>query len=309
MIEAHRQEKTMKTYTPKQADIMMLIVAFVWGSGFVATKSTLDSLSPMQIMSYRFIVASIMALIFFRKRLKTIDKKYIKAGVIMGIFLSTGYIFQTYGIQFTTAGNNAFITSTGVVMVPFIYWLTIKQPPKKNNLIAAFMMLVGVSLLTVDFSELGTFNIGDGLTLLGAFFFACHIVATSYLVQDKDPIILNMVQMFFCALFFTSTLLIDPQIQPITVSGLSGTIYLGLFSTFLCFSLQTTAQKFTGATHAAIILSLEAVFGSLLAIWLLSEGYNSIMIVGFVVIFFSVLMAEIGDRLFERRDVQLKRSN
>jgi drug/metabolite transporter (DMT)-like permease len=89
----------------------------------------------------------------------------------------------------------------------------------------------------------------------------------------------------------------------VTPGSLWGAVYLGLFSTFLCFSLQTTAQKFTGATHAAIILSLEAVFGSVLAVLLLKEGYNIMMIVGFVIIFLSVLMAELGENWIGRGSV------
>ena len=286
----------MKKLTSKQADLTMLIVAMIWGSGFVVTKNSLDTLSAMQIMFYRFLTAGIISSIFFRKKLKDINKNDIMAGSLMGFFLATGFVFQTVGLVYTTAANNAFLTSTSVVMVPFVYWITIRMKPKSNNLLAAFMMLVGIFLLTFDFEHFGEFNKGDFMTVLGAVLFAFHIVATGKFVEDKDPIVLSTVQIIFSAVYFGIILIFDKSSMPVTMANIGGSIYLGVMSTFVCFSLQTTAQKFTSASHAAIILSLESVFGSILAILFLKEGYNYIMLIGFAVIFMSVLVAEVGDK-------------
>jgi len=286
----------MKKLTSKQADLTMLIVAMIWGSGFVVTKNSLDTLSAMQIMFYRFLTAGIISSIFFRKKLKDINKNDIMAGSLMGFFLATGFVFQTVGLVYTTAANNAFLTSTSVVMVPFVYWITIRMKPKSNNLLAAFMMLVGIFLLTFDFEHFGEFNKGDFMTVLGAVLFAFHIVATGKFVEDKDPIVLSTVQIIFSAVYFGIILIFDKSSMPVTMANIGGSIYLGVMSTFVCFALQTTAQKFTSASHAAIILSLESVFGSILAILFLKEGYNYIMLIGFAVIFMSVLVAEVGDK-------------
>lgn len=286
----------MKKLTSKQADLTMLIVALIWGSGFVVTKNSLDTLSAMQIMFYRFLTAGIISSIFFRKRLKAVNRSDIVSGGIMGFFLATGFVFQTVGLIYTSAANNAFLTSTSVVMVPFVYWLTIRRKPKTNNMIAAFMMLIGIFLLTFDFEHFGEFNKGDFMTVLGAVFFACHIVSTGKFVENKDPIVLSTVQIAFSTVYFGVILLFDKSSMPVNIANIGGSIYLGIMSTFVCFALQTTAQKFTSASHAAIILSLESVFGSILAILFLNEGYNCIMLIGFVVIFMSVLTAEVGDK-------------
>lgn len=286
----------MKKLTSKQADLTMLIVALIWGSGFVVTKNSLDSLSAMQIMFYRFLTAGLISSIFFRKRLKNMNIKDIVSGSVMGFFLATGFVFQTVGLIYTSAANNAFLTSTSVVMVPFVYWITIRMKPKTNNIIAAFTMLIGIFLLTFDFEHFGEFNKGDFMTVLGAVLFAFHIVATGKFVEDKDPIVLSTVQIIFSAVFFGIILIFDGASMPVNISNIGGSIYLGVMSTFVCFAMQTTAQKFTSASHAAIILSLESVFGSILAILFLKEGYNYIMLIGFIVIFLSVLIAEIGDK-------------
>lgn len=293
----------MKTLTSKQADFTMLIVAFIWGSGFVVTKNSLDSLSAMQIMFYRFFTAGIISLIFFRKRLKKLNKKDIVSGSIMGFFLATGFVFQTVGLIYTSAANNAFLTSTSVVMVPFVYWITIRKKPKTNNLVAAFMMMIGIFLLTFDFEHFGEFNKGDFMTVLGAILFAFHIVATGKFVKETDPILLSTVQIVFAAIYFGIILVFDSSSMPVHLSNIGGSIYLGLMSTFICFAMQTTAQKFTSSSHAAIILSLESVFGSVLAIILLNEDYNFIMFIGFLVIFLSILIAEIGDKFIGKKEI------
>jgi drug/metabolite transporter (DMT)-like permease len=286
----------MRTLTSKQADLAMLIVALIWGSGFVVTKNSLDSLSAIQIMFYRFLTAGIVSLIFFRKRLKKTNKTDILSGSLMGFFLATGFVFQTFGLIYTSAANNAFLTSTAVVMVPFVYWITVRMKPKTNNLIAAFMMMIGIFLLTFDFEHFGEFNKGDFMTVLGAVFFAFHIVTTGKFVKDKDPIVLSTIQIIFSTVYFGIILIFDSSSMPVNISSIGGSIYLGIISTFICFAVQTTAQKFTSASHAAIILSLEAVFGSILAILFLNEGYNYTMLIGFAVIFLSVLIAEVGDK-------------
>ncbi|SHJ42326.1 Permease of the drug/metabolite transporter (DMT) superfamily [Dethiosulfatibacter aminovorans DSM 17477] len=286
----------MKKLTSKQADLTMLIVALIWGSGFVVTKNSLDTLSAMQIMFYRFLTAGIISSVFFRKRLKGMNKRDMVSGSIMGFFLATGFVFQTVGLIYTSAANNAFLTSTSVVMVPFVYWITIRMKPKTNNIIAAFMMLIGIFLLTFDFEHFGDFSKGDFLTILGAVFFAFHIVSTGKFVENKDPIVLSTVQIVFSTAYFGVILLFDKSSMPVSMANIGGSVYLGVMSTFVCFALQTTAQKFTSASHAAIILSLESVFGSILAILFLKEGYNCIMLIGFVVIFMSVLIAEVGDK-------------
>lgn len=293
----------MKTLTSKQADLAMLIVALIWGSGFVVTKNSLDSLSAIQIMFYRFLTAGIVSLIFFRKRLKKINKNYILSGSLMGFFLATGFVFQTIGLIYTSAANNAFLTSTSVVMVPFVYWITVRIKPKTNNLIAAFMMMIGIFLLTFDFEHFGEFNKGDFMTVLGAVLFAFHIVATGKFVKDKDPILLSTIQIMFSTVYFGVMLIFDSSSMPVNFSNIGGSIYLGIISTFICFAVQTTAQKFTSASHAAIILSLEAVFGSILAILFLNEGYNYIMLIGFAVIFLSVLIAEAGDKFIGKNEI------
>ena len=276
-----------------QADLILIIVAFIWGSGFVVTKNTLDSMSPLYIMFFRFSIAAIIASVIFRKHLKSTSKSDIKAGLYMGIVLSIAFAFQTFGLQYTTVGKQAFLTGTNVVIVPFIYWLISKRKPAINNLTAAILTFIGIGMLTLDFKNDIFMNTGDVYTLICAVFFAGHIAITGFFAQDKNPFVINTLQLIFSAVFFLiAAILIDGVTLNFSQGGLLGVSYLGIFSTMICFSLQTFAQKYTLSTHAAIILSLESVFGSILGVLLLSEVFTPIMVVGCLIIFIGIITAE-----------------
>lgn len=292
----------MKKLTSKQADLMLLLVAFFWGTGFTVTKLALEIYTTVQLLFLRFIIASVVSAFIFRKNLKNTTKSDIKAGVIMGIFLAVGYVFQTIGLEGTSTGNSAFLTGTNVVMVPFFYYIVTKIKPGRNNLIAAGLMFFGIILLTVDFENFGKFNIWDFLTLLSAICFAWQVVTTGIFASDKDPATISTIQIFTCASIFLIMAAFEGKSIAVNTQGTLSMLYLSLVATLLCFLMQTMGQKYTSTTHAAIILCLESVFGSLLGVLILNEKYTVSTIVGFVVIFIAVLTAELGlDWLIKRR--------
>ncbi|MGV8906845.1 MAG: DMT family transporter [Acetobacterium sp.] len=275
------------------ADLGLVAVAFVWGSGFVASKHALNSMTPMMLMAMRFTIAALLSSIIFRKHLKNISKETLKAGCMIGFFLFTAFAAQMIGLQYMLAGKQAFLTGINVIMVPFIYWAVKKHQPDRYNFIAAFIMMLGIALLTIDFSTSFTFKLGDSLTILCAFLFACHIVAIGIFAKDYDPIALTVIQLSFAAVLSLLYVIFSGELTfDIPVAGLANGLYLGVFCTFLAFLGQTVAQKYTSSTHAAIILSLESVFGSILSIILLGELFTSVMFIGCFVILTGILTAE-----------------
>lgn len=273
------------------ADLSLLIVTIIWGSGFVATKNALDTSSPFFIMTLRFTLACIlMGLIFFKQIIK-VNIKDLRAGFIIGFFLFIAFAAQTIGLQYTTAGKQAFLTGTNVVMVPFIYWIISGKKPDMYNLISAFLCLLGISFLTLD----GTLyiNLGDTLTLICALFFACHIVFVGYFAETHDPIILTFLQFLVAAVFsLISMFVFENTPSSISKNAIIPIAYLAIFSTLIAFLIQNVAQKYTTATHTAIILSLEAVFGSLFSTILLGERFTYKMFVGCITIFIAIITAE-----------------
>lgn len=292
----------MKDLTARQADLMLFFVAFFWGTGFTITKIALELYTTTQLLFIRFVLATVVSLIIFNKKMRKVTKSDVKAGIIMGLFLAIGYVLQTFGLEGTTAGNSAFLTGTNVVMVPFFYWLVTKIKPGKNNIIAALLMFIGIILLTVDFDNFGKFNIWDFLTFLCAISFAWQVVVTGIFASDKDPVVISTLQLLTCTVIFLVMMVVESQPVTMNVKGAASMLYLSLITTMLCFLMQTIGQKYTSTTHAAIILSLESVIGSILGVMFLKEKYSILTIVGFGVIFLAVLTAEVGfDWLLKRK--------
>lgn len=293
----------MKELTSRQADLMLFFVAFFWGTGFAITKIALDSFTTVQFLFIRFLIASVVSFLIFNKKLKEIKKSDLKAGIIMGLFLSAGYILQTYGIQGTTAGNSAFLTGTNVVMVPFFFWFFTKIKPGKNNIIAAFLMFIGIVFLTVDFENFGKFSIYDLLSFLCAVSFAWQVVATGIFAENKDPALIATLQFFVCTIVFLFMMLLERKPITYNMEGAACMLYISLVPTLLCFLMQTAGQKYTSTTHAAIILSLEAVIGSIFGMIFLSEKYTSATVISFIFIFLAIIIAEVGyDWIFFKRN-------
>lgn len=273
-------------------EIGLFIVAIIWGSGFVGTQIAIDSeFTPNQIMTLRFLISAILISVICYKNIKNTDKSTIKSGVILGIFLFIGFAFQTYGILYTTPSKNAFITAVNVVIVPFIGFIIYKRKLDKIGIISSIISLMGIGVLSLesDFS----ISIGDLLTLICAFGFALHIFFTGEFAKNKDPIALTAIQSFTAFILSLILLLITKETNiPISAKGLGAILYLAIFSTTICFLLQTICQRKTTQTKTAIILSTEAVFGTIFSIIILDEVITIKMIIGCVLIFVGIIMAE-----------------
>ncbi|WP_425446891.1 DMT family transporter [Dethiothermospora halolimnae] len=273
------------------ADLSLLLVAIIWGSGFVATKIASNSITALYMNAFRFSIASILMVIVFFKRLKKANKNDVVAGAIIGFFLFSAFAAQTMGIYYTTPSKQAFLTGTNVVMVPFLYWIVEGEKPDRYNFIAAFLAVIGIGLLTLNKGI--DINKGDSLTLLCALLFACHIVSIGLFAKKHDPVILTVIQFITAAvLSIVLSFIFEPIPNSVTTKGIMAILYLGVFSTLVAFLIQTVAQKYTTSTHTAIILCLEAVFGSLLSVIILGDPFTVQMIIGSVVVFISIITAE-----------------
>lgn len=285
-----------KNITPLKADLILLVVAFLWGSSYVVTKTSINVVEPMQVVFFRFSIASALSLIFYGKNLKNSSKKEIKAGVLLGTLLGLGLFFSLYGIRYTTVSNNSFIVSTNIVLVPFIYWAICKKRPSAMGILAVFFMAVGLAFLTLNFDDGFKINKGDLISLGCVLFYAGHVVLSDVFAKKYNPVSVNTIAMIASTLISAIFLAARGEFAiNIPKSALGGLIYLAVFPTFVCYTLQIYAQRYTMAPHAAIIISLESVFATLLAIVFLEEKLTFNMVIGFVFIFISVLSSELGD--------------
>lgn len=269
----------------------LFFMTFIWGTSFVIMKNTLNSISTLYLLAIRFSGAAVIMLLASVKELKKLDMGYIKGGAIMGVFLLTAYIFQTYGLKFTTAGKNAFLTATYCVLVPFIYWVYLKRRPDKFNIIAAAMCIVGIALISLG-NDL-SIGIGDVLTLICGVFFALHIIATDKAVQNRSTLLITMVQFATAGIIaWIAALIFEPFPKAIPTDATWSIVYLTVMCTALCFFLQIFGQKYTSPSQAAIIMTLESVFGAIISVATGNDTLTVRLFFGFLLTFLAVFISE-----------------
>ena len=275
------------------ADLSLVLMAAIWGSGFIFTKQALESYGSFQVLFIRFLIASLTLLIININKLKLLNKDTLKTGGFIGMFLFFGFIFQTLGLENSPAGKSAFLTSSYVAFVPLITLLITKQKPDKYNVFAAILMIVGMFLLMIDLKSGFYIESYDVLTLIGAVFWGLHVASVGIFSKKHDPMLLVMFQMMMaCLLSGIAMILAGETSVEIQKNTLFGLMYLGIFCSAITFAIQNVAQKFTNSTRASIIMSLESVFGTIFGILFLNEHFTFQMILGFIVIFIALIMAE-----------------
>lgn len=276
----------------KLAKPMIVLATLIWGSTFFILKDTLDDVDLMFLLAFRFTVAAVLLALVFWKRWRGIDRSYWWRGGVMGLFLFAAYTVQNFGLMDTTPGKNAFFTAVYCVIVPFLYWAVDRVRPDRFNVLAAVLCIAGIGFVSWD----GGFSLrmGDCLTLMGGFLYACHILAVSKFSQGRDIFILTVIQFGTTALCCWAGALFTGGFPS---GGLPPRawwvlLYLALAATALALLFQNVGQKYTSPSSAAVLLSLEAPFGVAFSILFADEAPTPFMYFGFLLIFIAVVCSE-----------------
>ncbi len=272
----------------------LVTATVIWGAGFVVMKNALDSVPCFYLLAIRFTMGALaLALIFFR-RFRGIDRSYLLGGGIMGLFLFMAYTLQTIGLMYTTPGKNAFLTTVYCIMVPFLGWAVTKKRPGLKSVAAAFICMDGVWLVSVNPGGGGGMNIGDLLTILCGFAFACHILAVNHFSQGRDIVVMTVIQFAVTAvLSWVCGGLFETFPSGFDAGAVSCLLYLGLLATAAAMLLQNIGQKYTTPSTAALLMSLEAVFGVVFSIIFAGDKMTPRLTLGFTLIFGALVLSEI----------------
>lgn len=283
-----------------KGELLMLVTAIMWGSGFVGMAVGLEYLTVFQIMAGRFTLAAILLALVFHKKLRLINKTVLWKGAVLGSILFAAFVIQTYGLAYTTPSKNAFLTSLNVLVVPVIAYVVYKRGFDRYEVMAAFIAVIGIGFLSLNDSF--SINIGDLLSILCAVAFAFDIFYTNVFVKKEDALALTIVQFVTAAMLSIIGMTILGEVPTsIAAEGVYVIIYLAIFCTFIAYVCQNVGMQYANPTKSAIILSMEALFGTLFSVWLLSEMLTGRMIVGCVLILCAVLLAEVKPGLKKRQ--------
>jgi len=306
-----------------QANILLLIAGAIWGMGFIAQASAMDSIGPFLFIALRFAVASVVILPFTimearrfaetarrNTQLQRTSGNQLTGGALtrsdwlkfsaIGVCLFLGMATQQVGLLSTSVTNSGFLTGLYVVFTPLIGRIVFRNTPHPIVWIAATISVAGIYFLSGgDVSQL---VVGDFLTIVSAVFWALQVVLIArYVGHTGRALALSQVQ--FCVTFGLAlfvAMLIEPIVFSAIVSAAPQILFAGIFASGLAFTLQVIGQRYTSAPQAAIFLSSEAPFAAMFAYLWLNELIGQLGILGCFLILLAMLLVELVPMWWKR---------
>ncbi len=277
-------------HTRIKGDLLLLLTAAIWGSGFVAQRIGADYVGPLLFNGLRFGLGALIILFFVIRRGERFNGAVLRLAAVPGLFLFLAGVLQQAGLSSTTAGNAGFITGLYVVIIPLILVFLGKRL-RAHVWIAVLLAASGLYLVSIGDSF--RLNRGDLYELAGAFFWAGHVLVIARFVSRLSVLELAAGQFFIATLLnLAGALLFEPLHPSAVAQALPAILYTGVFSIALGFTLQVWGQKYTPPTDTAIIMSLEAVFALLFGYWLLREPMGGRQIWGMSLMFSAMILAQ-----------------
>lgn len=272
-----------------------VLLAVIRGSSYLFIKDLIAISTPFEIVFFRFFMTGILLWLVFRNHIRHIKRHDIYFGCLAGIFLFSAFAFQTYGLKFTTVSKQSFLTSLYIVIIPLLNFLIFRK--RLSPKIIGIFGIILIGLFFISFDNLDemqlSLNYGDVLTLLCAICFALNILLFSKIhAFEIDIINVTIIQMLSTgALAFLFQLLFEQKLISFHSFHFS-LVYLILVCTMLNFSVQNICQKYISAHIMGLILSTEAIWGTLFAIMFLGEIIGLNFIVGTSLMMSGILLIQ-----------------
>ena len=277
------------------AELSLVVVTIIWGLGFPITRLAVDlGFGPNTIMVGRFFTATILLGIVYYKKFKLVDKKYIKYGIITGLFLFGGFYFQTLGNVYTTPSKNGFITQLNIVFVPYLYFLFFKKKVDIYNIASIFIAMIGLFLLSYQAGGFTEVNIGDVFTFICAIMVAFHVVTGSFYQKkyDFEPamfVFVNIATAMVLSIIFMVVFDTQPTLRVIDYWPL---LFLGVLNTAVGFLVQSYALKVSLPTRISLIVALESVFAAIGSVLIIGEILTPRVVIGGFLIISGIIITE-----------------
>jgi len=288
------------------AALALLSITVIWGWTFVLVREALTFAGPLTFIAGRFVLALFVLALLFHRIIPKIKWRTLLRGILIGSSLFGGYLFQTWGLIYTTATMSGLLTGLYVIIVPLIAFFFLKERIGRTVWLGVSAALLGLVLLLLGTGgvQSPTFNIGDLLTLICALFFALHIILIDRFIKNDDYREILLVQvavvtvgsLLGAGIFETFPTYFSAQlIQAILITG--------LLATALAFYVLNRFQTYSTSTYTAIILTMEPVFAGLFGFLLLNEKLTVMQGIGGLLIIFGMILP----RLIKRRNYDIKR--
>ena len=277
------------------AELALVGIASVWGLTFVMVQDAIALLPTMAFLGYRFVPAALLVAVIFRRRLRALSAAGWRAGLLMGVFLTAGYVCQTLGLEETTASNAGFITGLFVVITPLMGAIVLRDRISPLGWVAAGVSAIGLYLLSGASGELDLR--GDGLVFLCAVAFSAHILVTSRAVAEHDVGALLAVQLGLCGVVCLAVAGAVGDVEaPTGWTVWSALLVTSLVASALGFFVQTYAQQHAPPARTALILASEPAFAGLFGWVLADERLSALSWAGAGLIMVAIVAVELVPR-------------
>lgn len=262
---------TKHLYKMKLAPWALLSVAMAWGLSFVIMKDAIQKQSVNNFLFTRFAVATVVMLIIRPQVIKLMNRDLLLRAGASGVFLGSGYIFQTLGLARTGAAITGFVTGLYIVLTPLFASVILRQRISRFTWSCIAMGTVGLGVLSIHGWSVG---LGELLTFISAILFALHIIALSKWSPGRDTYAMTVVQLGMCAVAAGIASIPSGYAPPPDADVWGVVIFTAVFATAIAFIIQTWSQAHMSPVKVAVILTMEVVFAALFAIIFGGESLN-----------------------------------
>ncbi len=308
--------------TERKAEFLLALTTVFWSGTFVFTKYALDSCDPFVFVVLRLMIAVAVGVVLWYSSLRSLSKESVRDGAILGFLYGSGFLLQTWGLQYTSISKSAFITGMVVLFVPGADWLIRRVSVTRIHGIAVLFASVGLVMLTHPDAQ--AINKGDAMTLCGSLMWAFYI---SFLdkssTRHKDVphfsehlVLAQFATTVVCGLLILSIRAafgVSSDTTPSIIPSWSTTLVIALLYTALLGSLastyiQTKVQRYVPPVKAGIIFTLEPIFASAIAYFSHNERLSTLELSGAIIMIGSIIFADTAS-LWLRRSAGELRSN
>lgn len=282
---------------PKQHQpaALLLLTAAIWGGTFIIVKESLTVLLPMAVIAYRFSIAFLFLFLLYRRPVARNWRSAFRPGIGLGFILTLAFATQTFGLKYTTPAVSALLTGMNGIFVALLEAVFYRKRLTRPALLGLITASVGLALITWPTQQF-TFDRGILLTLVCAFLYAWHIVATGRAVTDHDPKTLTVIQFAVVALAaWAFTPGGASALLAMNTKTWAAILYLAIPATGIAFCCQSLAQQRLSAVGTAIILATEPAFATLFSLLLGYEPFTIKLVVGGLLLIGGALYSTVGE--------------
>ena len=284
----------------KKSELLLLLVALSWGASLPLTKLIINDIGIFTLLFFRFSIGGIITASVFFKTLKKTKFKTLLGSFVLALLMSSVNILETWGLQFTSSTNAAFLSGLSLCIVPVLSFFLYKNMPGKRFWIGSAFALIGFYFLTAGDKGITSLNIGDLSILLSAFVYAFYIVLIDKLIKSEESVVTGIYVLIFSALIYMVLMLI-PDPFPINFSGRLTTVVLitSIVCTAFAYCGHIIAQKSITSIRTALILMTEPIFTTIFSLIIPDstgavETLSFFKILGIVFMTAGMITAEFG---------------